>query len=144
MDEDRDDRDTFRLSPTMDASVLETIADRLEFRGTDDGYARLSQAYFGSVPLHAAQWLPALGCGTGIEVRNPGHGRSGAVPVAGHPGAVSGSVSATQWWVSQREVLAALSAVPPKNLDALVARCVISSQNPSEPMPSPRLLMLKR
>jgi SAM-dependent methyltransferase len=65
----RDDRDIFRLSPTMDTSVLETIADRLEFRGTDEGYARLSQAYFGSVPLDAAQRLLALGCGTGIEVR---------------------------------------------------------------------------
>jgi Methyltransferase domain len=53
----------------MDASVLQTIADCLEFRGTDEGYARLSQAYFGSVPLDAAQRLPALGCGTGIEVR---------------------------------------------------------------------------
>jgi len=63
----RDDRDIFRPSPTMDTSVLETIADCLEFRGTDEGYARLSQAYFGSVLLDAAQRLLALGCGTGIE-----------------------------------------------------------------------------
>jgi SAM-dependent methyltransferase len=65
----RGDRDIFRLAPTMDTSVLQTIADRLEFRGTDEGYARLSQAYFGSLPLDAAQRLLALGCGTGIEVR---------------------------------------------------------------------------
>ena len=29
----------------MDPTILQTIADRLEFRGTDDGYALLSQAY---------------------------------------------------------------------------------------------------
>ena len=53
----------------MDASVLQTIAARLEFRGTDEGYARLSQAYFGRVPLASARRILALGCGTGIEVR---------------------------------------------------------------------------
>ena len=63
----RDDRDVFRLAPTMDASVLRTIADRLEFRGTDEGYARLSQAYFDRLPLDTAG--RPLGCGTGIEVR---------------------------------------------------------------------------
>ena len=47
----RDDRDIFRLAPSMDATVLETIAARLEFRGTDEGYARRSQAY-----LHACRW----------------------------------------------------------------------------------------
>jgi hypothetical protein len=41
----RDDRDIFRLAPSMDPAVLETIAARLEFRGTDEGYARRSQAY---------------------------------------------------------------------------------------------------
>lgn len=53
----------------MDAEVLETIAARLEFRGTDDGYARLSQAYFTRLPLADARRILALGCGTGIEVR---------------------------------------------------------------------------
>ena len=65
----RDDRDIFRLAPSMDAAVLETIAARLEFRGTDDGYARLSQAYFPRLPLADARRILALGCGTGIEVR---------------------------------------------------------------------------
>ena len=65
----RDDRDIFRLAPSMDAEVLQTIAARLEFRGTDDGYARLSQAYFTRLPLTDAQRILALGCGTGIEVR---------------------------------------------------------------------------
>lgn len=53
----------------MDTTVLATIASRLEFRGTDDGYARLSQAYFRRLPLADAQRVLALGCGTGIEVR---------------------------------------------------------------------------
>jgi SAM-dependent methyltransferase len=53
----------------MDGSILQTIADRLEFRGADDGYALLSQAYFSRVPLGTAQRILALGCGTGIEVR---------------------------------------------------------------------------
>jgi SAM-dependent methyltransferase len=65
----RDDRDIFRLAPGMDAAVLETIAARLEFRGTDEGYARRSQAYFARLPLANARRILALGCGTGIEVR---------------------------------------------------------------------------
>lgn len=65
----RDDRDIFRLAPSMDAAVLETIAARLEFRGTDDGYGRRSQAYFSRLPLAHARRILALGCGTGIEVR---------------------------------------------------------------------------
>jgi ubiquinone/menaquinone biosynthesis C-methylase UbiE len=65
----RDDRDIFRLAPSMDQAVLETIAARLEFRGTDEGYARRSQAYFARLPLPGARRILALGCGTGIEVR---------------------------------------------------------------------------
>jgi ubiquinone/menaquinone biosynthesis C-methylase UbiE len=65
----RDDRDIFRLAPGMDATVLETIAARLEFRGTDEGYARRSQAYLPRLPLAHARRILALGCGTGIEVR---------------------------------------------------------------------------
>jgi ubiquinone/menaquinone biosynthesis C-methylase UbiE len=65
----RDDRDIFRLAPSMDATVLETIAARLEFRGTDEGYARRSQAYLPRLPLAHARRILALGCGTGIEVR---------------------------------------------------------------------------
>jgi ubiquinone/menaquinone biosynthesis C-methylase UbiE len=65
----RDDRDIFRLAPSMDAEVLETIATRLEFRGTDEGYARLSQAYLPRLPVAQARRILALGCGTGIEAR---------------------------------------------------------------------------
>lgn len=65
----RDDRDIYRLTPSMDAAVLATIAARLEFRGTDEGYARRSQAYFARLPLAHARRILALGCGTGIEVR---------------------------------------------------------------------------
>ena len=65
----RDDRDIYRLTPSMDAAVLETIAARLEFRGTDEGYARRSQAYFARLPLPDARRILALGCGTGVEVR---------------------------------------------------------------------------
>src|SRR5687767_9138574 len=65
----RTDRDVFRLSPTADADVLEAIAARLEFRATDEDFARLSQAYFPRLPLAQARRILALGCGTGIEVR---------------------------------------------------------------------------
>jgi ubiquinone/menaquinone biosynthesis C-methylase UbiE len=65
----RDDRDIFRLAPSMDAGVLETIAARLEFRGTDEGYRRLSQAYLPRLPVAQARRILALGCGTGIEAR---------------------------------------------------------------------------
>jgi ubiquinone/menaquinone biosynthesis C-methylase UbiE len=53
----------------MDAAVLEVIAARLEFRGTDEGYARLSQAYLSRRALRDARRILALGCGTGIEAR---------------------------------------------------------------------------
>jgi SAM-dependent methyltransferase len=65
----REDHDIFRLALSMDPTVLETIAARLEFRGTDEGYARRSQAYFERLPLAGARRILALGCGTGIEVR---------------------------------------------------------------------------
>ena len=65
----RDDRDVFRLAPDVDAAVLDTLAARLEFRGTDVGYVRISQAYFPHLPLFGARRILALGCGTGIEAR---------------------------------------------------------------------------
>lgn len=65
----RADRDVYRLAPSMEASVLEMMAARLEFRATDEGYARLSQAYFARLPLASAERVLAVGCGTGIEVR---------------------------------------------------------------------------
>ena len=65
----RDDRDIYRLAPAADAAVLETIANRLEFRGTDEGYVRLSQGYLARLPRSGVRRILALGCGTGIEVR---------------------------------------------------------------------------
>lgn len=65
----REDRDIMRLAPTVDEGMLQTLANRLEFRGTDDEYMQLSTAYFGKLPLAAARSILALGCGTGIEVR---------------------------------------------------------------------------
>jgi ubiquinone/menaquinone biosynthesis C-methylase UbiE len=53
----------------MDPAVLQTIAARLEFRGTDDGYARLSQSHFPRLLLPPVRRILALGCGTGVEVR---------------------------------------------------------------------------
>lgn len=65
----RDDRDIMRLAPTVDEGMLQTLANRLEFRGTDDEYMQLSTAYFTRLPLDSARHILALGCGTGIEVR---------------------------------------------------------------------------
>ena len=66
---ERHDRDIFRLAPEMDADVLQTIADRLEFRATDQGYVRLSQAHFARLELSTARRILAVGCGTGVEIR---------------------------------------------------------------------------
>lgn len=65
----REDRDVFRLAPSMDSAVLQTVAERLEFRATDAGYVALSQAYFDRLPLSPPCRVLALGCGTGVEVR---------------------------------------------------------------------------
>jgi ubiquinone/menaquinone biosynthesis C-methylase UbiE len=65
----RDDRDIFRLAPTLDITTIQTIANRLEFRGIDHGYTQISQAYFDLLPLSSARRILALGCGTGVEVR---------------------------------------------------------------------------
>ena len=53
----------------MDATVLQTVAERLEVRATDAGYVALSQAYFQRLPTSPPCRLLALGCGTGVEVR---------------------------------------------------------------------------
>lgn len=65
----REDRDVFRLAPSMDEAVLRTVAERLEFRATDTGYVALSQGYFERLPLSPPCRVLALGCGTGVEVR---------------------------------------------------------------------------
>ena len=54
----RDDRDIYRLAPSADAAVLDVIADRLEFRGTDDGYVRLSQGYLARLPRAGVLRIP--------------------------------------------------------------------------------------
>lgn len=64
-----EDRDIFRLAPTLDTATIEAVSARLEFRGADDAYVQLSQAYFEHLPLASAQRILALGCGTGVEVR---------------------------------------------------------------------------
>lgn len=65
----RHDRDVFRLAPSVDASVLNTIAARLEFRGTDERFSRLSQGYFARVPLASARRILALGSGLWYRYR---------------------------------------------------------------------------
>lgn len=65
----RADRDIFRLTPELDATTLQLIAQRLEFRATDPGYVQLSQAYFDRLALDSAAHVLALGCGTGVEAR---------------------------------------------------------------------------
>jgi ubiquinone/menaquinone biosynthesis C-methylase UbiE len=65
----REDRDVYRLAPSVDEAVLRTVAERLEFRATDARYVALSQAYFERLPLSPPCRVLALGCGTGVEVR---------------------------------------------------------------------------
>ena len=47
-------------APSMDETVLRTVADRLEFRATDADYVALSQAYFerplGSATCASERW----------------------------------------------------------------------------------------
>ena len=54
--------------PSMDDSVLQTIADRLEFRGRMTATSAVTGLFRGRLGSSARRIL-AVGCGTGIEVR---------------------------------------------------------------------------
>jgi ubiquinone/menaquinone biosynthesis C-methylase UbiE len=53
----------------MDGATIDAIAGRLEFRATDTGYMRMSQAYLSRLPAEGARSVICIGCGTGVEAR---------------------------------------------------------------------------
>jgi len=62
-------RDVYSRTHELDAKSIATIATRLEGRRGSSKYMAMLQEYLEAIDLAAAQTILALGCGTGVEVR---------------------------------------------------------------------------
>jgi SAM-dependent methyltransferase len=62
-------RDVYGRTHQLDAPTVEVIATRLEARSNSDRYMGMLHDYLGALDLTAARDVLALGCGTGVEVR---------------------------------------------------------------------------
>ncbi|WP_128598442.1 methyltransferase domain-containing protein [Paraburkholderia kirstenboschensis] len=62
-------RDVYGRTHQLDAPTVEVIATRLEARSNSDRYMDMLHQYLGALDLTAARDVLALGCGTGVEVR---------------------------------------------------------------------------
>jgi hypothetical protein len=61
--------DVYGRTHELDAKSIDTIATRLEARRGSVKYMRMLQEYLETIDLAATQSILALGCGTGVEVR---------------------------------------------------------------------------
>jgi ubiquinone/menaquinone biosynthesis C-methylase UbiE len=61
--------DVYGRTHELDAKSIDTIATRLEARRGSVRYMRMLQEYLEAINLAATQSILALGCGTGVEVR---------------------------------------------------------------------------
>ena len=61
--------DVYGRTHDLDAKSIDTIATRLEARRGSAKYIGMLQEYLEAIDLAAAQSILALGCGTGVEVR---------------------------------------------------------------------------
>jgi ubiquinone/menaquinone biosynthesis C-methylase UbiE len=61
--------DVYGRTHELDAKSIDTIATRLEARRGSAKYIGMLQEYLEAIDLAAAQSILALGCGTGVEVR---------------------------------------------------------------------------
>jgi ubiquinone/menaquinone biosynthesis C-methylase UbiE len=61
--------DVYGRTHELDAKSIDTIATRLEARRGSVKYMRMLQEYLETIDLAATQSIIALGCGTGVEVR---------------------------------------------------------------------------
>ena len=62
-------RDVYGRTYELDAKSIDTIATRLEGRRGSTKYMAMLLEYLEAIDLAAAQTILALGCGTGVEVR---------------------------------------------------------------------------
>ena len=62
-------RDAYRFINDLDASTVEGLITRLEFRGKDPTFTRMRDAYLAQLDLPPTAQILELGCGTGVVLR---------------------------------------------------------------------------
>lgn len=62
-------RDAFRYINELDDATVETLVERLEFRGKDPTFARWREAYLDRLALAPSARVLDAGCGTGVVAR---------------------------------------------------------------------------
>jgi ubiquinone/menaquinone biosynthesis C-methylase UbiE len=62
-------RDAYRFINDLDASTIEGLIARLEFRGKDPTFTRMRDAYLAQLALPPTAHILDLGCGTGVVLR---------------------------------------------------------------------------
>jgi ubiquinone/menaquinone biosynthesis C-methylase UbiE len=62
-------RDAYRFINDLDASTVEGLIARLEFRGKDPTFTQMRDAYLAQLALPPGAHILELGCGTGVVLR---------------------------------------------------------------------------
>ncbi|HEX6553307.1 MAG TPA: methyltransferase domain-containing protein [Ktedonobacteraceae bacterium] len=62
-------RDAYRFINDLDASTVEGLIARLEFRGKDPTFTQMRDAYLAQLALPPTAHILELGCGTGVVLR---------------------------------------------------------------------------
>ena len=75
--------DIFQALNDQPAAVVDTVIERMEFRGRDPGFNAMLEAYLAKLDLTQASDVLDLGCGTGVAAR-------AIARMPGFPGRVSG------------------------------------------------------
>src|SRR5215471_20963425 len=65
----RASRDAYRFINDLDASIVEGLIARLEFRGKDPTFTQMRDAYLAQLALSPSAHILELGCGTGVVLR---------------------------------------------------------------------------
>lgn len=68
-------RDAYCFINDLDASTVEGLIARLEFRGKDPTFTQMRNAYLAQLALPPAAHILELGCGTGVVLRALAHRR---------------------------------------------------------------------
>jgi len=62
-------QDIFQTINQLDLDTVQTLVDRLEFRGNDPAFVRMRETYLDKVDLASSARVLEIGCGTGVVSR---------------------------------------------------------------------------